>query len=144
MKKLSSFCRSSQIGGGLKDYFLHKLKLVKLPDGRYDVIGDVNFNDLGLTSLTEMPIRIRKVTGNFGCSYNKLTTLEGAPEYVGGSFSCDSNQLVTLKGAPKYVGGHFGCSTNYLISLEGAPEHIGGGFFAKVTNSEPSKVLQNT
>jgi hypothetical protein len=55
------------------------------------------------------------------CSNNNLTSLEGAPSYVGVNFYCDVNQLTSLEGAPLYVGGSFYCRMNNLTSLEGAP-----------------------
>ena len=60
--------------------------------------------------------------GDFYCSYNKLTSLAGAPKSVGGYFYCNSNQLTSLAGAPKHVGGEFDCSYNKLNSLAGAPK----------------------
>ena len=41
------------------------------------------------------------VTGNFNCSFNKLTSLEGAPQSVYGNFYCYSNKLTSLKDAPE-------------------------------------------
>jgi len=111
----------------LKD-LLRGLKLVKLSDGRFDVLGDVDFSNLGLNSLLEIPIRIRRVAGSFHCDSNQLTNLEGAPERVDGSFDCYDNQLTTLKGVPKYVGGTFRCDNNQLTSLKGAPKFVGGDF----------------
>jgi hypothetical protein len=93
-------------------------------DGLVDVDGDV---DITNKSLTELPLRFGKITGDFNCSYNKLTSLEGAPKSVA-SFLCHGNQLVSLEGAPKSVGGNFYCSNNQLISLEGAPKSVGGNF----------------
>jgi len=123
---------------------LRKLKLIKLADGRFDVIGDVDFSGLGLDSLLEIPVllkdlcfedfRIRKVTGDFHCENNNLQNLEGAPELVGGSFYCYWNKLVSFKGAPKYVGGDFWCSFNKLTSLEGAPEIVHGDFVCSFNN----------
>ena len=66
---------------------------------------------LNLTSLTELPIP-EYVSGDFSCSYNKLTSLEGAPEYVGGDFYCIDNDLTSLRGAPEYVKGDFYCLSN--------------------------------
>ena len=66
--------------------------------------------------------------GNFGCSYNKLTSLEGAPSSVGGNFGCSYNKLTSLEGAPSSVGGYFYCYINKLTSLEGAPASVGGYF----------------
>ena len=53
-----------------------------------------------------------KVNGNFNCSNNNLTSLEGAPKEVGGSCYCYENNLTTLEGAPKTVGGNFDCGNN--------------------------------
>ena len=52
-------------------------------DGGIDVDGDVGLEELNLTKL---PIKFGRVTGSFDCSYNKLPTLEGAPNWVGGLF----------------------------------------------------------
>jgi len=148
MKKLSNFYRNSQVNEEELKKRLRKLKLVKLADGRYDVIGDVNFSGLGLTSLLEIPIRIRKVTGDFNCSYNQLVTLEGAPRYVDGGFICDHNQLETLKGAPERVGGGFNCSYNNLRDLKGAPKYVGGSFccwsnYLQILEGAPERVDGN-
>ena len=77
-------------------------KWTLLPDGRYDVDGDV---DLSNQHLTTLPYRFRNVSGDFDCSYNKLTSLEGAPREVGGDFDCSDNKLTSLAGAPVEVGG---------------------------------------
>ena len=48
------------------------------------------------------------MVGNFNCSFNNLTSLEGAPEIVGGNFDCAFNKkLKSLEGCPKEVGGDF-------------------------------------
>jgi len=49
------------------------------------------------------------VGGDFSCSNNQLTSLEGAPQEVGENFSCDNNQLTSLEGAPQRVGAWFEC-----------------------------------
>ena len=94
-------------------------------DGSIDVEGDV---DLSHEKLTKIPFNFGKVSGDFFCYNNQLTTLEGAPNTVGGDFFCYDNQLTSLEGAPNNVGGGFYCSNNQLISLEGAPNNVGGGF----------------
>jgi len=66
--------------------------------------------------------------GDFNCSFNRLTSLEGAPSHVGGHFYCNDNELTSLEGAPSHVGGNFNCSYSELPSLEGAPSHVGGNF----------------
>ena len=73
-------------------------------------------------------VRFGVVTEDFYCSYNQLTSLEGAPQVVGWDFDCSNNKLTTLVGAPKEVGGHFRCYNNKLTSLEGAPQVVGGDF----------------
>jgi hypothetical protein len=80
---------------------------------------------------TTLPVE-GKWEGDFDCSYNELTSLEGAPSSVGGDFWCSNNQLTSLEGAPSTVGvggGDFYCSDNRLTSLEGAPSSVGGDFF---------------
>ncbi|MCK9477050.1 MAG: hypothetical protein M0R46_14080 [Candidatus Muirbacterium halophilum] len=94
-------------------------------DGSIDVDGDVN---LKRKYLRVLPLKFRKVSGDFECSSNQLISLEGTPKSVGGNFYCSSNQLTTLEGAPQRVGGVFSCSSNQLTSLEGAPQSVGGEF----------------
>ena len=55
--------------------------------------------------------------GDFKCSVNQLTSLEGAPSSVGGYFWCSYNQLTSLEGAPSSVGCDFDCYNNHLASL---------------------------
>ena len=90
-----------------------------------DVNGGVNLGNLKLTSL---PLRFSIVGGDFNCSYNRLTALEGSPMEVVGYFYCSSNQLTTLDGGPREVGGNFYCHYNQLTSFEGGPREVGGSF----------------
>ena len=85
--------------------------------------------DLSTLDLKKLPIRFGTVGNNFNCSYNKLTSLEGAPNEVGGNFSCYYNELTSLEGAPKVVGRSFLCYHSELTSLEGAPNEVGGDFY---------------
>ena len=95
-------------------------------DGTVDVNGDVGLQSKNLQSI---PIQFGHVAGGFSCSRNKvLTTLEGAPQYVGGDFYCAANNLTSLTGAPQLVGGSFGCWNNNLTSLAGAPQSVNGSF----------------
>ena len=70
-------------------------------------------------------VKFGVVTGNFYCSNNSLTSLDGAPQEVRGAFFCDHNSLTSLEGAPQWVGEDFYCSNNSLTSLEGAPPWVG-------------------
>jgi hypothetical protein len=87
------------------------------------VTGDFLCGDNRLTSLEGAP---QKVGVSFRCGFNCLTSLEGAPQKVGGSFYCIGNQLTSLEGAPQKVGGDFWCGKNRLTSLVGAPQRVGG------------------
>ena len=62
-------------------------------DGLVDVNGDVKLNFKGLTKL---PLQFGRVTGNFDCYGNDLTTLEGAPREVGDHFDCSHNYLIAF------------------------------------------------
>lgn len=97
--------------------------------------GNVDISRLELKSLPKFGF----IKGNFYCSHNELTSLEGVPKSVGGFFSCYKNNLTSLKGAPKSVGGDFNCSHNKLLSLKGSPESIGGWF---VCNNNKLKSLE--
>jgi hypothetical protein len=93
--------------------------------GFIDVEGDVRMESL---NLTKIPVKFGKVSGDFNCSFNLLTNLEGAPESVGGSFNCKNNKLYNLSGAPKSVGDTFICYHNKLTSLKFVPHYIGNYF----------------
>ena len=89
------------------------------------VSGDFYCSRAEVTSLDGAP---QWVGGNFFCSHNQLTNLIGAPHRVEGGFYCADNGLTSLEGAPVYVGGSFFCNSNKLTSLKGAPEWVGGSF----------------
>jgi hypothetical protein len=96
-------------------------------EGLVDVEGDFKFSYQILSDLKG--VRFGKVSGNFYCSGNNLTSLEGAPREVKGSFWCQRNKLPSLVGAPEKVDGDFDCSENKLTSLEGAPGVVSGDFW---------------
>ena len=95
--------------------------------GLVDIQGDFNFPRQGIENLHG--IRFGSVSGNFDCSNNELTSLEGAPQTVGRDFSCRHNQLTSLEGAPQTVGRDSDCGYTQLTSLEGAPQTIGRDFY---------------
>jgi hypothetical protein len=101
------------------------IKNWSIRDGLVDVDGSVFLRERGLTKL---PLKFGVVSSYFNCSWNKLTTLEGAPKEVGVDFYCGDNKLTTLEGAPKEVGGDFRCSYNNLTTLKGVPKIINGNF----------------
>ena len=113
-----------------RESLLKELKL-NPQTNRYDYDGELKSSDLKFfvsDNYDGFIINFGKVTGDFNCSYNNLTSLKGAPQNVGGSFRCYNNQLTSLEGAPQKVGGGFNCHANKLISLEGAPQKVGGDF----------------
>ena len=79
-------------------------------EGLVDVEGDFDCARSGIKSL--MGIRFGTVSGNFNCSSNQLTSLEGVPREVKGNFYCHWNQLTSLEGAPREVKGNFDCNMN--------------------------------
>ena len=91
-------------------------------DGTIDVNSNVFLNN---SKLTKIPFKFGKVTGDFLCSTNDLTSLEGCPQEVGGNFYCYSNKLKDLIGGPQEVGGDYLCYNNQLESLEGCAGDIG-------------------
>ena len=81
-------------------------------DGTIDVAEDVYISYKGLT---ELPLRFNKVSGNFDCSNNNLTSLKGSPRWIGGYFNCINNKLTSLDLSPEFVGTDFYCRYNDLI-----------------------------
>ena len=102
----------------IKNYIINE-------DGSIDVDGNVDLYD---KKLKVLPLKFRKVSGYFKCSFNELTSLKGSPQSVGGWFDCNDNQLTSLEGAPQSIGGDFFCCGNQLTSLEGGPQSVGGDF----------------
>lgn len=138
-KSIADICKRYRID----DYTINQ-------DGSIDVDGNVDLSKVGQHynqhQLKKLPLKFRKVLGDFNCSSNELTSLEGCPEYIGENFFCYKNEITNFKHCPKYVGGMFSASTNKLTSLEGCPEIINGNFnvmYNKLTSLEfsPRKVL---
>jgi hypothetical protein len=75
-------------------------------DDTIDVNGHVDlWNKLG--NMKKLPVKFGNVSDFFDCSDNKLTTLEGCPNYIGTGFFCYGkkiNILTTLEYCPKYIG----------------------------------------
>jgi len=79
--------------------------------------GDLKLTGLDLTKLPDI-LKDITVGGNFNCSYNELTSLEGAPKTVGENFGCSYNKLTSLDGAPKIVYNDFYCRNNNVQFTE--------------------------
>ena len=107
-------------------------------DGSIDVNDNVyiqnsEFTEISL-KLTELPLKFNKVRGDFDCSNNKLTSLEGSPKWVGKGFYCHHNELTSLEHSPEYVFTRFNCSSNMLIDLKYCPNSIGTNLFCSKNN----------
>jgi len=76
-----------------ENYGIEKYKFRS--DGTLDVFQNV---DLENKNLEELPFKFGKIDGDFDCSWNKLTSLEGAPKIVNGNFFCQYNKLTSLEG----------------------------------------------
>ena len=108
-------------------------------DGSIDVDGGVYLLNKGLT---ELPLTFNKVSGNFDCDYNRLTSLKGCPRWVGGYFDCNNNKLTSLEFSPDYVGGYFSCSSNNLTDNYCETE-IGGNFYTTLKQDGLTEVNYN-
>ena len=101
------------------------MKLNRLFEVKYG--NDIILSQRNLTSLpTDLPDR---VSGNFHCYSNKLTSLEFCPSHIGGNFLCNENELTSLEHCPSQIGGNFHCHGNKLTSLEFCPSQVGGDFY---------------
>lgn len=96
-------------------------KFVIHDDLTVDVDGDVELSKLNLKII---PCQFGEVSGNFNCSKNLLTSLEGVPRVLKGAFFCNNNQLTSLTFCPNEVRGNFDCSYNLLSSLKGGPQSL--------------------
>jgi hypothetical protein len=95
-------------------------------DNSIDVEGNINLSHL---RLKKMPVKFGKVTGNFYCFNNNLTSLKHCPITVSGNFYCSYNLLTSLEHGPTTVTGNFRCSNNLLTSLEHCPITVSGDFY---------------
>ncbi|WP_188051086.1 hypothetical protein [Flavobacterium sp. GP15] len=95
-------------------------------DGSINVDGNVSFF---AQELKQLPLKFSNVSGDFDCSSNKLTTLEGSPKHVGGNFDCQKNLLITLEHSPENVEGNFNCNDNQISSLKYCTTDVGGSLF---------------
>ena len=99
------------------------------PDRSIDV--DVNVF-LYKRKLTKLPLKFNKVNGDFNCSYNKLTSLEGSPIEINGYFVCYYNKLESFEFTPKIIRGYFDCSYNNIKTFEYFPSSVKYNFYCDV------------
>lgn len=94
-------------------------------DGSIDVDGNIKMHEM---ELSELPLKFNKVSGNFNCSGNKLTSLVGSPKHVGGNFYCSDNPLPSLVGCPASIMGSCYVTGTAIQNLVGCPLYVGGIF----------------
>lgn len=90
------------------------------PDGTVDVVGCVDLENRGLTSI---PLKFNKVGTRFSIHGNRITSLLGAPREVGTYIDCESNQLTSLEHCPTKVS-YLYCGSNNISSLCYCPTEI--------------------
>ena len=79
----------------------------------------VIIGNVGISGINDLRVLgIEEVVGYFDCSYNKLTSLKGAPTIVSGNFYCYNNKLTSLEGAPTTVGEYFNIENNTKKFIE--------------------------
>jgi hypothetical protein len=127
VNKASSLQEAKQI---LRDYAptLSRDSISLDSENRVDIFGDIMLHRLfGRRSHKTLPLVFGKITGNFQAVDLGLTTLEGAPYWVGEAFAVSNNNLTTLTGGPEYVGTYYFVTKNPLENLDGLASHIGNG-----------------
>lgn len=95
-------------------------------DGSIDVDGNV---DLSSRNLTILPIKFKRIMGDFHIQNNQLATLYGSPIAIGRNFNCFNNLLTNFSGGPKWVGGDLYAYNNKLSILKGSPHEVVGNYF---------------
>ena len=82
--------------------------------GLIDVKGGFNCSQQSLTDFKG--VRFGVVDGYFNCTYNVLTSLEGAPQEVGGRFYCHDNPV--SRDTLKKIFAKMQKNTSYLAAVE--------------------------
>ena len=124
MKNLISKEEKDRIDSICEKFNILKYKINS--NGSIDVDGSVTLNNIGVKQL---PLKFNTVSGDFICTSESLTTLEGCPQTVGGVFNCSRNfELSSLVGGPTSVGSMYFCFSSSLLNLVGSPSVIKGDF----------------
>jgi hypothetical protein len=122
----------SQIRWLLNEYF-EAMNATIDSDGYVNVIGSCILHRV----TTALPVKFRRVGGNFVCSRNSLTSLQGSPSSVGGDFLCTHNNLTSLQGMAQTIDLVFRCSNNPLESLDGLSESFRGRIYLDYNSDMP-------
>ena len=112
------------------EQILHQLNITdyEITNEGVNVFGNVNIPE----HYTEIPFQFNIVSGNFDCSYTRITSLQGAPREVGENFVCAFTYIDSLRGAPREVGVNIICG---FTNIRGKPDttgiNIGGQLYWK-------------
>ena len=91
---------------------LADVKKTRLPDGTWEIHGELNLRDCNLTSLEDLKISI--VDGSFFCDHNQLTDMRGCPKVVRGDLVCSINPLKNIDDLLDVnIGGKLVCDPEY-------------------------------
>ncbi len=105
-----------------------------------DAIGNVNIRSKQLKNLL---VKFNLVHGDFDCSMNLLTSLEGCPNIVLGNFECGGNQLKSLVNGPRLVGKNYSCILNPIENLDDFSTDFRRSFKHSSHFSERIKMLEH-
>jgi len=121
------------LGQKINRVFFNELSLESLKDwkinfqldseGKVNVEGDCDISGKFLNTFGT--VVFGNISGDFDCSFNKLTDLTGGPQTTDGHYKCNNNKLTSLEGIPDKVGGDFDCSGNELNEIW-SPDWVGG------------------
>lgn len=89
--------------------------LNNLPDG-FVIKGDLDLSGMGLTKLPNLSKVI--VEGNFNCSDNNLTQLDGMPKEIGGNFDFSKNKISKLDRYLSKISGNITYSGNPFVKYK--------------------------
>jgi hypothetical protein len=92
---------------------------------------DVDIANLERYNLYNIPLKFNRVSRNFSCNLNNITSLEFGPKYVGDNYHCFNNNLTSLEYLPKHIGGFINCRNNIIWSFKGIPDNFRGYLFCE-------------
>jgi hypothetical protein len=86
---------------------------------------DLSYRDL---DLDKVGVKFRRVSGNFYCKRNGLSSLLGCPDLVYGGFVCSNNYLTSLENLPKSIS-YISFEFNKIWSFKGIPDSFRGELY---------------
>ena len=99
------------------DYVINDDMTITVYSDNYST-GNVYLTD---SNSGKIPIKFKKVSGHFTCSYLNLNSMEGSPDYIGGNFYCNDNDLTSLEYLPSSALSYY-LKNNKITNFYGLPE----------------------